>query len=766
MKYFLTNLAMILLLQPALAERPAPEDVSFFEQKVRPLLVEHCHSCHSMDAKKAKGGLYLDSKESILKGGDTGTAVVPGKPDQSLIIQAILYRKNETLLMPPKGKLSERDIATLTEWVKRGAFYPTSNKQAEKKQGINIEQGKKFWSFQPLSNKAPEKSSQGSWAKKRIDSFLVAEMEKHGLKPSAPAKPQVFIRRAYFDLVGLPPSPQEIAAFETPNEQDFEKLIDKLLASQQYGERWARFWLDLVRYCDIMESWAETKGQPYLYRDWVVRALNDDVPFDRFAKLQLAADLMEAPIQDRPALGFLGLSPSYWKELQLPPSIIKTIVADELEEKVHTLTSTFLGLNAACARCHDHKNDPITIQDYYGLAGVFASTRAADVSILEEQITKNVLQARQKVTALEADLKKLQAQKEKKDTTKIEETQKQIAQIKKDTPYFESPFAVGVQDASLYVVADGDHKTKLDYKPNQAQDLAIHIRGNPNNTGPQAPRKFMEVLSNPTSKPFAKGSGRLELAESLFKDSKPLVARVIVNRVWKQHFDRGIVETPSDFGLMGEKPSHPELLDDMATRFIANGWSMKWLHKEIMLSAAYRQQSGSASGNDPENRFLARMPRKRLDVEGWRDSMLAVAGNLDTTVGGPPLDLGLATNYRRTIYGTVKRRELNDLLRLHDFPDPITHSPNRIPTTTPLQQLYTLNSPFVHSQADALVKRLKAAYPSDERAQITEAYALLFGRKPTAEQLKLGMEFLQTPGNNWQQYAQALLASNEFLFID
>ena len=766
MKYPLTLIAMIFLLPTALAERPAPEDVAFFEQKVRPLLVEHCHSCHSTEAKKAKGGLYLDSKESIQKGGDTGAVVIPGNPNQSLIIQAILYRKNETLLMPPKGKLAERDIATLTEWVKRGAFYPTGNKQAEKKQGINIEQGKKFWSFQPLGNKAPEKSSQGSWAKKRIDSYLVAEMEKHGLKPSAPTTPQVFIRRAYFDLLGLPPSPQEIAAFKNPTEQDYDNLIDKLLASQQYGERWARFWLDLVRYCDIMESWAETKGQPYLYRDWVVRALNDDVPFDRFAKLQLAADLMEAPIQDRPALGFLGLSPSYWKELQLPPSIIKTIVADELEEKVHTLTSTFLGLNAACARCHDHKNDPITIQDYYGLAGVFASTRAADVSILEEQITKTVLQARQKVSALEADLKKLQGQKEKKDTAKIEETQKQIAQIKKDTPHFESPFAVGVQDASLYVVADGDHKTKLDYKPNQAQDLAIHIRGNPNNTGPQAPRKFMEVLSSPTSKPFTKGSGRLELAESLFKDSKPLVARVIVNRVWKQHFDRGIVETPSDFGIMGEKPSHPELLDDLAARFIANGWSMKWLHKEIILSAAYRQQSGTTSEKDPENRFLARMPRKRLDVEAWRDSMLAVAGNLDSTVGGPPLDLGLATNHRRTIYGTVKRRELNDLLRLHDFPDPITHSPNRIPTTTPLQQLYTLNSPFVHSQADALVKRLKAAYPSDESAQITEAYALLFGRKPTDEQLKLGMEFLQTAGNNWQQYAQALLASNEFLFID
>ena len=766
MKNFLTILVLTLLLPPVLAERPAPEDVSFFEQKVRPLLVEHCHACHSMEAKKAKGGLYLDSKESILKGGDTGTAVVPGKPEQSLIIQAILYRKNETLLMPPKGKLSERDIATLTEWVKRGAFYPASAKQAEKKQGINIEQGRKFWSFQPLTNKAPGKSSNDSWAKKRIDSYLVTEMEKHGLKPSTPTKPQVFIRRAYFDLIGLPPSPQEIAAFENPNEQDFEKLIDKLLASQQYGERWARFWLDLVRYCDIMEQWAETKGQPYLYRDWVVRALNDDIPFDRFAKLQLAADLMEAPIQDRPALGFLGLSPSYWKELQLPPSIIKTIVADELEEKVHTLTSTFLGLNVACARCHDHKNDPITIQDYYGLAGVFASTRAADVSILEEQLTKTILQARQKVTELEADLKKLQGQKENKDTAKIVEIQKQIGQIKKNTPHFESPFAVGVQDASLYVVADGEHKTKLDYKPNQAQDLAIHIRGNPNNTGPQAPRKFMEVLSNPTSKPFTKGSGRLELAESLFTDSKSLVARVIVNRLWKQHFDRGIVETPSDFGLMGEKPSHPELLDDLAARFIANGWSMKWLHKEIMLSAAYRQQSGSNSEKDPENRFLARMPRKRLDVEAWRDSMLAVAGNLDSTVGGPPLDLGLATNQRRTIYGTVKRRELNDLLRLHDFPDPITHSPNRIPTTTPLQQLYTLNSPFVHSQADALVKRLKVAFPADEMGQITEAYALLFGRKPTAEQLKLGMEFLQTAGNNWQQYAQALLASNEFLFID
>lgn len=766
MKSCIALLIALTILPIARAEKTPAAENEFFEQKIRPLLVEKCYPCHSIASSKSKGGLRMDSREAILKGGDSGPALIPGNPEQSLLYKAILYQDPNSAQMPPKGKLPAKDITLLAEWIRRGASFPGSNQKVENKGGVDIAKGRKFWSFQPVAKTNPPAVVQKDWPINRIDIFLLAQQEKHELKPSSQASPEQFLRRAYFDLIGLPPSPADFAAFQNPSSSDYEHLVDKLLASRQYGEKWARFWLDLVRYADIMEQWAETKGQPYLYRDWVIRALNEDMPFDRFAKLQLAADQMNAPIQDRPALGFLGLSPSYWKELQLPPTIIKTIVADEFEEKIHTLTSTFLGLNAACARCHDHKNDPITVQDYYGLAGVFASTRPTDLSLFEEQETKAILHGRQTIATLETDLKKLQAQKPVQDPAKVSATQKQIEEIRKNTPHLDAAFAVGVQDASLHVVADGEHKTKLDYKINQAQDIPIHIRGNPNNPGAIAPRKFLSVLSNPDSTPFARGSGRLELSNSIFTDAKSLTARVIVNRVWKQHFDRGIVDTPSDFGLMGEKPSHPELLDDLAGRFIDNGWSLKWLHREIMLSAAYRQKSGPAAGLDPENRMLARMPRKRLSVESWRDSMLSVAGNLDSSIGGPAQDLGSPTNFRRTIYGTVKRRELNDLLRLHDFPDPITHSPNRIPTTTPLQQLYTLNSPFVQAQAEALVKRLKSEFPGNDSEQIIGAYNLLFGRKPTEGQLKTALDFIQTPGNSWQLYSQALLASNEFLFID
>jgi cytochrome c553 len=762
-------LGMITLLTPALplwSQTISPEDRTFFEQKVRPLLVEHCYSCHSVEAKKSKGGLRLDSAESITKGGETGAVIIPGKPEQSLLIKAVHYRNNETLLMPPKGKLQAREIATLEEWVKRGAYFPASTQSAEAKNSKSFEDRKKFWSFQPLAKQPLPKVKQQDWPRTKIDSFLLAEQEKRGLKPSPQTTPAQFLRRITFDLTGLPPTPAEIDAFKNPTENDYKKLVDRLLASPHYGERWGRTWLDLARYCDILEQWAETKGQSYLYRDWVVKAINDDLGFDKFSILQLAADQLNSSLADRAALGFMGLSPSYWKELQLPVDIIKTVVAEEWEERVHTLSSTFLGLNVACARCHDHKFDPITAKDYYSLAGIVASTRPADISMLEAAATKVILDARKKVTTLEADLKKLQAKKPAEPPQAIADLKKQIEELKKNTPNYDAPFAVGMEDASLYVVADGPNKTKLDFKMNQAQNLALHVRGNPNNTGAIIPRQFLSVFSGDNPKAFNQGSGRLELANALFSEAQSLTARVIVNRIWKHHFGKGLVETPSDFGFQGDKPSHPELLDDLALRLIENNWSMKWLHREIVLSATYRQQSTSPSPLDQDNRLLASMPRKRLDVEGWRDAMLAVSGNLDPSIGGAPIELNDINNRRRTIYGLVRRRELSDILRLHDFPDPITHSPNRVATTTPLQQLYTLNSPFIQKQANLLYERLQREFPSSDADKITGAYRLLFSRNPTSHQLEIGLSFVKSGGVAWNQYTQALLGSNEFVFID
>jgi hypothetical protein len=781
-----STLILLFLLSgaPALAgeQSPTQADLAFFEARIRPLFAERCYACHSKSGKKQRGGLLLDSRTSFLKGGDSGPALIPGRPEESLLIRAVRYQ-HETLHMPPKGKLADREIALLEEWVRRGAAIPdavaSSPQPAANRQGART-----FWSFQPPRLQQAPILKDHLKAQRRIDLFIQSEQEKRGLTPTSPASRQVLIRRAAFDLIGLPPTPEEIAAFvQGPAPDAYARLIERLLASPQYGERWARFWLDLARYCDVAESWMESKGQPYLYRDWVVRAFNEDLPYDQFVQRQLAADLMpEARPEDRAALGFLGLSPSYWKELKLDKEVIKTVVAEEWEERIQAVTSTFLGLTVACARCHDHKFDPITQNDYYALAGVFASIRQVDRPLLPDHLAVPVQQAHSRIQSVQEKIDKLKAQKPPPaDAMKqLSDLRGQIEQVRKTTPQVDAPRVPGVEEASLYVLADGPHRTKLEYKPGVAQDVAIQVRGNPSNIGPVVPRRFLDVLSSASSRPFHQGSGRRELAQAIVSEGAPLAARVLVNRIWKHHFGAGLVETPSDFGAQGSRPSHPELLDDLTARFLANGWSIKWLHREIMLSATYQQSSiaedrrsgASPESVDPDNRWLWRMNRRRLEVEAWRDAMLAVTGALRLEPGGPPMDLGDSRNQRRTLYGTVKRRELSDLLRLNDFPDPTAHSPARLPTTTPLQQLFVLNSPFIEQQAAALVSRLKRDAPCRTEEKIHRAYLLLYGRAPTERQTDLAIDFL-TQGRRekitdamWQQYAQALLASNEFLFID
>lgn len=633
----------------------------------------------------------------------------------------------------------------------------------------------KPWSFLPLSEKNLPPLENKAWPRQQIDHFILAGVESAGLKPAPQADSRTLIRRLYFDLIGLPPTPEQVAAFDG----DVSAAVEELLESPHYGERWGRHWLDLARYTDTTASWLESTAAAWLYRDWVVQAINDDVPYDEFVKRQLATDLIaKTDPKDNAALGFLGLSPTYWKELQLPPELIKGTVADEWEERVDAFGKTFLGLTLGCARCHDHKNDPVTARDYYAIAGVFASVKLADRPTMSDELWAPVAKARAEVAKLEkqiADLKKKKPAPEDLEA-QTKAIQGKVAAIKKATPHYDVPMVNGVEEAALFVKKkdDGKHGTKLDYTDGKPRDLPLHMRGDPNTVGDIVPRGFLSAFPVKDGKPrhFTKGSGRLELAESIVEEAAPLSARVIVNRVWRHHFGRGLVETPSDFGFGGEPPSHPELLDDLAARFIENSWSFKWLHREILNSATWQQASisGESEEVDPGNRLLARMPRHRLSVEAWRDSMLAATNQLDRSIGGDAIDLTKPENKRRTIYGKIHRRELNQMLRLHDFPDPTAHNPKRPETTTPLQLLFTLNGPFIQQQSEALAKRLVEEVPESADERIDLAYQLLFQRKPNEQERTIADQFLgenaRHDGSVWARYAQALLGSNEFLFVD
>lgn len=778
----------------SLAANPVDDKAAlgeFFEKKIRPLLSEHCYECHSAETAENSGQLALDGRAGLLAGGTRGPVVVAGKADESLLITAVRYA-DPKLQMPPDGKLSNADVELLVEWVQKGGFVPEYGEAKQKKGNeIDWDSARQFWSFQPLHRQATPDCGIGVNVDQPIDSFVRQALAQHHLTPSAMADKRTLARRVSFDLTGLPPSVEQTEEFVTdPRPDAYERFVDRLMSSPHFGERFARYWLDLARYTDVTPTWLKNADQAWIYRDWVVRAMNEDLPYDDFVKRQLAADVLEnvAPA-DYAALGLIGLSPTYWKELRLAPGVIEVIVADEWDERIDAVSRTFLGLTVACARCHDHKFDSITTKDYYALAGVFASTQLTDRPLLPSPLAEQIAEARQKVDALEESLKAVKD----KESDEARKLKTQIDTLRTSTPQFNQRMAHTVEEASVFVLPDGPEMTKLDVRKRQPRDLPIFRRGNPANPGDVVPRRFLEVLSPTSPQPFTSGSGRREFAEALFRESRGLTARVMVNRIWSYHFGRGLVRTPSDFGAQGDRPTHPELLEWLATDFAGGiasdgpwDWTSKRLHRQLVTSATYRQSSNAGgdpatSGStlrsiqlDPENQWLSRMNRRRLDVEPWRDAMLAAAGSLDPTLEGPAIDLDASTNLRRTLYGRVGRDEQNDMLRLFDFPPPTSHSPARDATTTPLQQLFLLNSDFVETQSTALVARINAAHPdSSTKEKIRFCYQLLLQRDPDDNEIRLGERFLArsddaqvTEPRRWPLYIQSLFGLNELLFVD
>jgi len=584
--------------------------------------------------------------------------------------------------------------------------------QPETTEGIDWNKEREFWSFRRPKAQARPAVRNKQWPSQPLDYFVLVRLEQSHLSPSPEADPRTLVRRVTFGLTGLPPTPEEIQAFLKDKRPDaYPRLAERLLASPRYGERLASLWLPLARYA---EDQAHQVGSDttmfyphaYRYREWVINAFNQDLPYDQFIRLQLAADKIDSDSKNFVALGFLGLGPKYYNRNRVD------VQADEWEDRVDTVSRAMLGLTVACARCHDHKFDPITTADYYGLAGVFASTKMVnktpDGMIVDGKVSAD--------------------------------------KMPPDT---------------FHVIEDGE-----------TQNLNVFIRGNVERKGPVVERRFLPLLSEGEPEPFKDGSGRRELAEAISSRTNPLTARVMVNRIWGLFFGRPLVRTPSNFGHSGMLPTHPELLDDLAVRFMENRWSVKKLVREIVLSSTYRQSSRAASRQrsaDTANELFGRMNLRRLSIEQWRDAVLFVSGEL-AWEGGKSLELDDPANHRRTLYGRISRLKLNDLLMQFDYPDANVHAENRSVTTTASQKLFMLNSPFMLSQASALATRLKAKPAERDEARVQRAYWLLFGREPEPTELKLALEFLRKPGTSevtrWEQFAQLLLASNEMLYVD
>ena len=753
--------------EKAATAEPTVEQLAFFEKRVRPLLIERCYECHSADADKIKAGLQVDGREWILKGGESGPAIVVGHPGKSLLIESVKY---ESLEMPPKDKLSNDEIAMLVKWVEMGApwpdekVHPIPESTPAEKQLDWVKLKNDHWAFRDVQSPDAPQTKDAKWPRGAIDQFLLAKLESAGLKPSAPADRRTLIRRAYYDLIGLPPTPEQVDAFVNDKRPDaFAQLVEQLLDSPHYGERWGRHWLDVARYSDGFGGFLDNKGLPnaWKYRDWVVDALNRDLPYNEFLRLQIAGDLIDPP-QSATATGFFALGPTYISDGGDPAAKAQA-ESETLDDRIDTLTRGLLGLTVSCARCHEHKFDPIPQLDYYSLAGVFKNTRTIAKPVAPKADQDRYQQAQQAIKQIKNKHnlrnREIRKNKNKPNPQQQKELDDLLAQIKKLEK------ASPPKSESVHALAEAGSK-----------DMHLAVRGDLGRQGPVAPRRFLRILAGPEPTKFTKGSGRQELAEAIVDPNNPLTARVFVNRVWMHHFGKAIVRTPSNFGKLGEKPTHPQLLDWLAVRFMQNGWSLKQLHRDIMLSSAYQMSSQfdeQKFAADGDNRLVWRMNPRRLDAEAWRDSLFAVTGKLDRKLGGKPTDKIDAP--RRTMYLNASRNGdrfgSDEFLRLFDFPAPRGTVAQRTQNVVPQQYLFMMNSPFMVQRAKAFIGVLNSK-TKDNAQKIEQAYRLLYGRVPTPDETKVGIAYVSQAKDasnlsvRWQQYAQVLLSSNELMHIE
>ena len=895
----------------AVTTEPTKEQTAFFESKIRPLLADNCYKCHSLESGKSKGGLTLDTKAGVLKGGEVGPAVIPGKPEESPLIKAVNYHDKDLQMPPTKegGKLPDAQIAALTEWVKMGAPDPRKDDVKTKLTGLT-EAARKHWAYQPLTNPKQPAVKNSAWPRTAVDTFILAKLEEKGMLPLPDASKETLLRRATYDLTGLPPTPREVQDFTSdPSPQAFAKVVERLLASPAYGERWGRFWLDTARYADTIGGDRNNRRIDYrfpyawTYRDYVIQAFNEDKPYDQFIVEQLAADKIPGITPEDPrmaALGFLTVGERFNNN------------NDVINDRIDAVTKGFLGLTVSCARCHDHKFDPIPTKDYYALHGIFASTlEPQDKPVIAMPALDQLTDYHSKLDALEQENSDvyykilgdqtakfranpgayLLASRRKKDRADEEELKARIALIsanKLDTevldavgrnvrsadpvfapframmvletsefpekaPAIIADFVTGkgqkratgnpiiiaafkdakpksIEDvAEIYkkIYADLEPRVKdfflaaakakalpipgfdpavtqlieMPFKveaggamttaqlrdvtgrwPNQMlnrapfnftkineltltnpgapvramimadapkpKDSAVFIRGQAETKGEVVPRRFLEVLA-PDTKPFAKdSSGRLDLAHCIATKTNPLTARVLVNRVWMHHFGEGFVRTLDDVGTQSEPPSHPELLDFLAAYFMDKGWSIKQLHRVIMLSRVYQQSSDTNKAYeqiDPQNRLLWHANIRRLDFEAMRDSLLLFSGRLDSTVGGQPVNLtDEPYSYRRTVYGYIDRGNLPELMQSFDFSDPDMPNSKRATTIVPQQALFLMNSPMAIDVARRVVARPEVTGASDDLARVITLYRIIFQRNPKPPEIKMAMAFVGT----------------------